>query len=730
MSSWAPRWFGKQWITVDDLYRHDDLSGNETPEPKLGDKRWKRDTIIARGNELCSLDISTFDNADLATLYEHLVDVDETMLHIKDDWPLYHMSKEQIASDETQALVAKRLTERHDHIRAIINKRRLGWKLSLNDFPTEIINRIIDHCEDYSNLADSPEYVDAEYEVDQQELNTIKSLRLTCHRLNELASLRLIPSITISPTEESLSRLENVSKHGVFGKAIKRVRLVMGYYSRMATTTAATFSYYASETMNRAFLSRELDWGVGVSRNPHESNFIPFFGNLSKADKEKLFRLRGRLSELSEDSDSLAEEELAWKAYNRYIQRHQEYQGLMGGDHFVRRVTEAIALLPRAHRLDVYDYTHEPNDWRHKYVSTGRVTSDESLIELLAAPMEWNRLAADFNPGQNPSVDALGKLLPALGKAGVRLKAFEMNVTPPIDFKPLFSQTEEARLHTNELLRDVWFLRLCIKARPMFAVTDGDGISNFWPCRSADEDKALDGFIDTLLSSESLGWLQLNFEDLILEKGAGGWFLPAVMKPRRTSHPCRMDLLHVWLDSGMMDAFLGDGPLFLTLGAPIMKHGTWMEALTIMRQKFKHDDLNLVIRRQSSLSSCMRGMHGLVVGDIQFVNGGECDGMNVFDYDDTFGDPKGSGKDRGMDQDDYVETFDEVERSRDDGGMDGNDNVETFSEAEGSGDDGGMDEDDSIETISESEGTGFVSPAMDYIHHERDDNPLSRFNSE
>ncbi|KAJ0275667.1 hypothetical protein COL940_008681 [Colletotrichum noveboracense] len=119
------------------------------------------------------------------------------MLHIKDDWPVKrfiendevivasHMSKEQIASDETQALVAKRLTERHDHIRAIINKRRLGRKLSLNDFPTEIINRIIDHCEDYANLADNPEYVDAEYEVDQQELNTIKSLRLTCHRLND-----------------------------------------------------------------------------------------------------------------------------------------------------------------------------------------------------------------------------------------------------------------------------------------------------------------------------------------------------------------------------------------------------------------------------------------------------------------------------------------------------------------------------------------------------------------
>ncbi|KAJ0275668.1 hypothetical protein COL940_008682 [Colletotrichum noveboracense] len=151
-----------------------------------------------------------------------------------------------------------------------------------------------------------------------------------------------------------------------------------------------------------------------------------------------------------------------------------------------------------------------------------------------------------------------------------------------------------------------------------------------------------------------------------------------------------------------MDAFLGDGPLFLTLGAPIMKHGTWMEASTIMRQKFKHDDLNLEMRHQSSLSSCMRG-------DIQFANGGECDGMNVFDYDDTFGDPKGSGKNSGMDQDDYVETFDEVERSSDDGGMD---------------------EDDNVETISESEGSGFDSPAMDYIHHERDDNPLSRFNSE
>ncbi|KAJ5020077.1 hypothetical protein K4K57_003487 [Colletotrichum sp. SAR 10_99] len=164
MHNWTSRYWGQK--TYEQL-----LAVKKAHDP--GNHFW---------NELCSLDISTFDNADLATLYEHVVDVDETMLHIKDDWPVKkfiendevivasHMSKEQIASDETQALVAKRLTERHDHIRAIINKRRLGRKLSLNDFPTEIINRIIDHCEDYANLADNPEYIDAEYEAERVSL--------------------------------------------------------------------------------------------------------------------------------------------------------------------------------------------------------------------------------------------------------------------------------------------------------------------------------------------------------------------------------------------------------------------------------------------------------------------------------------------------------------------------------------------------------------------------------
>ncbi|KAK2760580.1 hypothetical protein CKAH01_05266 [Colletotrichum kahawae] len=298
MPSWAPLWFDTQWSTVDG-HRHVDLSGNETLGSKMGDKRWKRDTIIARGNELCNLDISTFDNADLAKLYKHLIDVDETLLHIKDDWPTErfiendqlivarHISKEQISSDENQALIVKRLTERHNRIRTAINKRPLDRKLSLNDLPIEIINKIIDHCEDNSNLVDNPKYVAAEYEVVQKELITIKSLRLTCHRLNELASPRLMPSITVSPTEESLTY--------------------------------------------------------------------------------------------------------------------------------------------------VYDYMHESNDWRRKYADAGRAMSRESLIELLTAPMEWNRMAGS-RAGGNLSVDALGKLLPALGKLGVRLKVFEMDVTPPSSF--------------------------------------------------------------------------------------------------------------------------------------------------------------------------------------------------------------------------------------------------------------------------------------------------------
>ncbi|KAH0433849.1 hypothetical protein CcaCcLH18_05601 [Colletotrichum camelliae] len=606
MPSWAPPWFDTQWSTVDG-HRHVDLSGNETLGSKLGDKRWKRDTIIARGNELCNLDISTFDNADLATLYKHAIDVDETLLHIKDDWPIErfmendqliiasHISKEQIASDETQALIAKRLTERHDRIRAIINKRPLDRKLSLNDLPTEIINKIIDHCEDNSNLVDNPEYVAAEYEVAQEELNTIKSLRLTCHKLNELASPRLMPSITVSPTEESLTRLENVSKHGVFGKAIKRVRLVMGHYSHVCAQTPASFSSYAITT---------IQWAI-EARNTEEFNFPPVVDILSTRDKEKLFRLQRRLDEVSEGFDS------------------------------------------------------------RKYADAGRAMSRESLIELLTAPMEWNRMAGS-RAGGNLSVDALGKLLPALGKLGVRLKVFEMDVTPPVSFKMLFMRTEEVRLQTRELLRDVWFLRLCIKARSSIVVTDEDGISRSWGRRMNIEISALHGFVNTLLQSpRSLEWLQLNFESLAREGNTRGWFAQPVMTSRKASHPCRMDLLHVSLDSETMDTFLGDGPLFLTLGAPVIKNGTWMEALRIMRQKFKHDDLSLGMRRQSSFPSCMRGLRGLVVGGIQYADGAECREMDEGDYSDVFGEWGGLGDD---------------------------------------------------------------SHAMDYIHHERDDDPLSGYN--
>ncbi|KAK1843106.1 hypothetical protein CCHR01_14249 [Colletotrichum chrysophilum] len=173
---------------------------------------------------------------------------------------------------------------------------------------------------------------------------------------------------------------------------------------------------------------------------------------------------------------------------------------------------------------------------------------------------------------------------------------------------------------------------------------DENDSHRFWGRRLNIEFGALHGFVDTLLKSpKNLRLLQLNFDSLVHDIDTRRWVLQPAITSRKASHPCRMDLLHMSLDSEKMDAFLGDGPLFLTLGAPVMIRGTWKEALRIMRQNFKHDDLNLEMRRRSGFPLCMRGLQGLVVGGIQYAEGAEC--MDEDEYANALGSWEGLGDD-------------------------------------------------------------------------------------
>ncbi|TDZ49858.1 hypothetical protein CTRI78_v007767 [Colletotrichum trifolii] len=54
----------------------------------VGDEQWTPATIVARGRELRDHDLSTLAHWDLATVYEHMMQVDELLRHIVDEWPV------------------------------------------------------------------------------------------------------------------------------------------------------------------------------------------------------------------------------------------------------------------------------------------------------------------------------------------------------------------------------------------------------------------------------------------------------------------------------------------------------------------------------------------------------------------------------------------------------------------------------------------------------------------
>ncbi|KAF6835335.1 hypothetical protein CPLU01_04415 [Colletotrichum plurivorum] len=194
-------------------------------------------------------------------------------------------------------------------------------------------------------------------------------------------------------------------------------------------------------------------------------------------------------------------------------------------------------------------------------------------------------------------------------------------------------EDDSSRDHISDFVRNVDSLTFAIRSAFLAEPLRNHGLED--RATQGEEDLAgLDSFLDPLLSSEHLSTLNVNLESLRLanEEVEDGWHLPSLMKARPWPKLRHMELANVSLDSGKLADFLGNKPLYIrTLDEPRMEHGTWTEALDVMRERYDAE-----WRQTDSLDK----LRGLSIFDAPWhASGAECDEMEDDDYDRTFGTP-------------------------------------------------------------------------------------------
>lgn len=645
------QWFDTEWHQVDGYYDSmvdypDDFP--ELPDTRpgqrlLGDQRWKPEEIDARAKELCSRDLEAIGKSDLAALYDYLREVDEALRHIRDDWPIKqfdinHQSmstsvippKSATTSDpvyeaQFHVYLAKQLLQRHKHIRVIVQERSRPHlrPLNLNDMPHEIVARIVETCG--ANTGG----------LDKERWRTLKALRLTCRAISVMIAPELFRSITIYPTRESLSRLNYISRHPHLSKSITSARISVAYYRPGPARSMRSFVDYGMVRIITDFFSYDEEEG-DTSCMAH--------GNEAAALRMLVGRWHAWQQQIDGDNVSAFEAAarqcpLTTKAYETYQLNYAEFEAIVADGVFANVVAGALARMPKVKNLTISDHTFD-GDRVHKYKRRSKDGGGRTVVRVLASPMAWDVMAGipDIIGARKPA-SLLADLLSTLGSRGVnliQLSTLDMRVTLPDDLRPLWTPNDSSRQHLAQLARRLVSFKLAIRPDPDANSFRGSLDAAHDASRLGEQLAALDGFLDQLLSSESLYMFEIDLKALrrsnrLVETG---WYMPSLMKARPWPKLHEMSLRHVCLDSRKLKNFLGDRPLYIrTLHKPHMSYGTWAQALDLMRERYDND--------WEDHRDPPEKLKGLSIDrSLWSVTGGECYRMGL-DYYRAFAVPPG-----------------------------------------------------------------------------------------
>lgn len=439
----------------------------------------------------------------------------------------------------------------------------------------------------------------------QNDINSVKSLRLTCHRFCRMSGHLLLYFLDVQMNAASLAHLDQVSRHPTISKGIRALRIRTEYYSAAIAKSLGLFFSLASENLDRQLQEAEMSFEMfgtcGLNDNEVQVKLALEEG---RRVTESWIELAGHFEngtlppEHAIDNPEHESGVVAIRrAHAKYSELYYEQEMVLRNGTFTQTIADAMARMPTAVRLCVMDRELARDDELSQFIDLID-DSDAYLQQQIVRPCLWN-VSRDL--AENAPTDLLFLLPLAISAAGVSLTAMEVSVTSLLDFPYDI---------TGEKMRD---LEIACQHLKSFVFRIGtqdwsDGASY------ADHDiTSICNFLSACTAtSKRIERLELKFETGSM--ASQGFFLAD--RPWPVLGMSQFALVSIHLDE--LRAFLGSiGPYReprLDFDGVRLLSGTWAEALDIIR--------------------------GTVVSDLSEVNdsrGAEVEDMSQEDVDMIFG---------------------------------------------------------------------------------------------
>ncbi|KAI1324923.1 hypothetical protein F5Y16DRAFT_423471 [Xylariaceae sp. FL0255] len=285
---------------------------------------------------------------------------------------------------------------------------------AITDLPSEILFEIFDHLHSATTL-----YGSYSYDPHSEHIEAIMNARLTCRTMCEVSSRHLLDFISVEPTEESLTRLEQVSQHPIISARIRGVHISFALY-RPEMTVLSEFEnslavrlFYEWKQANYADLKAPGVEGFEERRALiAQSRLIENFWTSGDLGSQPYF-----LKEVQKNTL------VALKEYQR---RYEEQERILNDTNYVRRIAQSLARMSRIKTVMVNDQAthHRCVSQRGQNVWQALGSGTSEIAQRFVIPEDW--------PGRSPDIpnQVALNLLAALSNVRFQDLRWDLRVKP------------------------------------------------------------------------------------------------------------------------------------------------------------------------------------------------------------------------------------------------------------------------------------------------------------
>ncbi|SPJ73544.1 uncharacterized protein FTOL_03274 [Fusarium torulosum] len=366
----------------------------------------------------------------------------------------------------------------------------MSGEINIQSLPVELLNKILSHVsEDRKNGQES-----------------IKQSRLVSRHLNNVASLFLIPEVTVCLTLESFTRLEEICSHPLISKGVRKATIMLCFYEEELANNRRLYMREARSRLLRHCETMERMWRY--KRHFYWTDELHNW--LSHMAWDRCPKLNQMVDEDTTQDPPAQIQKLFLRLYDMYKKRYEEQEILRQDNRHISRLVAALSSLPSLTWLNLKDFSSS----RALVSSHKQPGADQLLVEDFLDIGYSQDVLRHFDRGVRPSawcgsfatedsasppVEMLGELCSQLGSHGVRLGAFTLFIYPPPDMRMLQSTLAQQE-NIKKLVSEVEYLTIGVDSPIRTKVY------------SREEMLALGSVIKPLASSPNLHYLRVDLE--------------------------------------------------------------------------------------------------------------------------------------------------------------------------------------------------------------------------